>query len=159
MKALVGAGLLGFLAFMIWYLTLSAGDSEKYMVVQIAYGNPATKMIEMHTNVGIAMVAMDPVQDEQGKKKDLNDWVKEHFTMTDAAGKNISFERRNNSNVIKSHQVLGTPEFFIVSRLVPGVPYTLDYKPRAKGPKVFRYKFTAPAQPEKPSQVSFDLVR
>ncbi len=159
MKALAGAGLLGFLAFTVWWMSASVGDSGKYMPIQVAFGNPGEKVVEMHTNVGVTMVAMDPLKDEKGKRKDMNDWVTEHFILTDSTGKTLKLERRNNSNVIKPHQVLGTQEFFIVSRLIPGEAYTFDFIPAVKGTKTFRHKFTAPAQPEKPSVVSFELVK
>jgi hypothetical protein len=159
MKGLAGMGLLGFLALTAWWMTASVGDSNKYMAIQLAYGNLGKKGIEMHTNVGITMVAVDPLKVEKDKKKNMDDWVQEHFTLTDSSGQSLPFERRNNSNVIKAHQALGTQEFFIVACVKPGTQYQFDYKPVAKGTQTYRYKFIAPAQPEKPATINFDLVR
>jgi hypothetical protein len=159
MKAVMGAVALGVTAFVIWWALLSTSTQEKYLPIQIGYGNGNEKQIEMHTNVGVAMVAMDRRDDDLKKMQDLDEWVKDHFKLTDAAGKPVKMERQNNSKVIRPHQVLGTQEFFLVSKLKPGEEYTYDYKPRFREPFVFRYKFTAPAQAEKPSTYNFNLVK
>lgn len=158
MKALVGAALLGILAFVIYWSTMAAGDSEKIFPIQIAYGNAKEDEIEMHTNVGVAMVAMDR-GDEFGKIKNLDEWVADHFKLTDSAGKAVRMDRQNNSKLIKPHQVIGTEEFFLSSRLKPGEAYTYEYKPRSKGTKVYQHKFTAPSQNGQPATYNFELVR
>jgi hypothetical protein len=158
MKAVLGAVVMGVIAFVIWWTLISAGDQEKYLPIQIGYGNVNDGQIEMHTNVGVAMVAMDQ-RDDFKKMQDMDVWVADHFKLTDSAGKPVRMDRQNNSKIIKPHQVIGTQEFFLVSRLKSGEEYRYEYKPRMKEPFVFRYKFIAPAQAEKPFTYNFDLVK
>lgn len=158
MKALLGAVVLGVVAFVIWWSLISAGDQEKYLPIQIAYGNVQEDKIDMHTNVGVAMVAMDRRLDIK-EMQNLDNWVTEHFKLSDSAGNPVRMERQNHSKVIKPHQVIGTQEFFLVSTLTPGEEYTYDYKPRMKEPFVFRHKFVAPGKAEKPATYNFNLVK
>lgn len=157
-KPLVVAAFVGILGFVAYWSTMAAGDSEKIFPIQIAYGNAGEGQLEMHTNVGVAMVAMDR-GDEFGKIKNLDEWVTDHFKLTDAAGQPVRMDRQNNSKLIKPHQVIGTEEFFLVSKLKQGEQYTYEYKPRAKEAKTYQYKFKASNHADKPLTYNFDLVR
>lgn len=159
MKAIFAAIVLGALAYVVWYGLISAGSSDPYIAIQMGYGNAKDGEIEMHTNVSVVMVAMDRNDRELNKIKTPDEWVAAHFKLTDSAGNPIRLDRQNNSKVIKPHQVIGTQEYFLVSKLKAGERYTFDYKPRYKEPDVFRYTFAAPAKADKPMTYNFMLVK
>lgn len=159
MKALIGAVVVGVLAYMIWHGLISAAGSDPYIAIQMGYGNASDGEIEMHTNVSVLLVAMDRDDRDLKKVKTPDEWIAAHFKLTDSAGKAVRLDRQNNSKVIKPHQVIGTQEYFVVARLKSGQQYTFDFKPRLKEPDVFRHTFTAPAKADKPMTYNFMLVK
>jgi hypothetical protein len=108
--------------------------------------------VDMHIVVGVALANVSAARDSSVKPKNWDDWIRDHFSLTDSAGKKVTLRRQSNSKVIKAHEVaqmVGTEEFFIAANLKVGQTYTLDYIGDLTTHKTYRCEVTAPSAPEK----------
>ena len=161
MKWLSGVGLLIFLAVMVYWMSAAGGgDSQETQFLPIAFGNPTEDRIEMNVIVGVVLAHHDRKQDaNRNKPFSWADWVKDHFTLTDADGNEVEFQRRNNSKIINSleqQKMVGTPEFFLTAPLAPGQDYCLAYTPVVADGTTYEYRFTAPAQTQRVEQKTLE---
>ena len=152
MKVIAGIGLLALLGGLgYWYATTTSDTESAAINIPLAFGNVAGTQVDMHIVVGVALANISAAKDPSLKPKSWDDWIRDHFAMTDSAGKKVTLRRQSNSKVIKAHEVaqmVGTEEFFIVANLKVGQTYKLDYIDVAAH-KTYRCEVTAPSAPEK----------
>ncbi|NLE61274.1 MAG: hypothetical protein GX616_23235 [Planctomycetes bacterium] len=162
MKAFAGIGLLIFLVVLGYWLARTSTDTESRAVdIPIAFGNVAGGQVEMHVVVGIALANVSAAKERSLKPRDWNQWMRDHFLLTDPAGKKVDLSRQNNSKVIKPHEVaqlVGTEEFFMIAKLKSGQSYTFDYVADLATGKSYRCQVVAPATAEKARQFRFELL-
>ncbi len=153
MKAIAGIGLLALLGMLgYWYATTTSDTESAAINIPLAFGNVSGPQVDMHIVVGVALANVSAAKDPSLKSKSWDDWIRDHFSLTDSAGKKVTLRRQSSSKVIKAHevaQVVGTEEFFIVANLKVGQRYTLDYIGDVTTRKTYRCEVTAPSAPEK----------
>jgi hypothetical protein len=157
-------GMLGFLAFGVlvvvgfgWYYAKEMAKPSP-LLIPFAIGSPKGDALEMHMAVSMVMVNVDPriVTDE--RVEPWSEWIDAHFKLKDEKGQSLTLMRNNSSKVIDDRKV-GSPEFFLVSKVEPNVNYTLEYLPfRAAGGKLHRYEFVAPPEGEDFARVAMELI-
>ncbi|MHC4445191.1 MAG: hypothetical protein ACYTF1_07935 [Planctomycetota bacterium] len=157
MKYFAGFGLLGFLVVMSIWMTVGAGGEDPGINIAMSYGNPGGGEIDMHVVVGVLMANKDRMKDGM-QIKPWPEWIADHFDLEDASGKVFKLRRTNHSRLIKPHQIMGTHEFFMATRLKIGVSYTFEYVPDTDVDKRYRYQFTAPSAAQKVQYCAFKLV-
>jgi len=135
-----------------------AGGEDPAIYMQTAFGNVTDNEIEMHTVVGVVIANKDRLRQGELKAMSWPEWISEHFVLQDASGEVLELQRTNNSKLIKQHEVVGTQEFFLVTKLEIGQDYTFDYIPEIGAAKCYRREFTAPSSPEKVRQYLFSMV-
>ena len=137
-----------FLAITIYWMSVHTGSNEPDVGIQMAFGNPADNEIELHVVVGVLLANQDRARAKDLKLKSWDEWMVEHFFLTDGAGETVELRRTKNSSLIKPHQVIGTEEFFMVARVRSGEEYTFDFVPTGEESIPRRCAFTAPAADE-----------
>jgi len=153
MKVIAGVGLLLLVGLFAFWLSRTSTDTDNAaMNIPLAFGNVAGTQVDMHIVVGIALANVSASRDPSLKPKSWDDWMRDHFSLTDSSGKKVTLRRQTNSKVIKPHEVaqtVGTEEFFIVANLKSGQTYTLDYIASGPSATTYRCQVTAPSAPEK----------
>lgn len=160
MKAFAGLGVILFLVITLYWMSAHAGTDEPDLGIQMAFGNAADNEIDLHVVVGVLLANKDRAKEKllNIKPKSWDDWIVEHFFLTDSAGKRTELTRKTNSSLIRPHQVIGTEQFFMVARVKSGEDYTFDFVPTGEESITHRYLFTAPAVDEKVRLCMFKQV-
>ncbi len=129
------------------------------VVIGMAAGNPQEGELELHIVVSMGMVTADIVPaGGRGGALLWDQWISDHFSLRDAAGKNVTFAREGHSTLI-SDQKAFNPEFFLRARVKAGQTYTLDYTPVAGEPRRCRNTFTVPPEGLPFQRAQFDPVK
>lgn len=126
-----------------WFL-MQKVTSEDTFQVKTAFGIPNEGTIELNVVATMGMTAKEAPRVDEKLQPKWDEWVQEHFFLTDAAGNSVPIGMRFSSDVIKPAQVMGTPEGYLVAKLKQGTAYQFDYKPKRAEAKRYRYSFTAP---------------
>ena len=158
MRAFGGLGLLfGLGGIMLWFLAISSGKEGMYL--PIAFGNVAGNQVELNTIVGVTLAATSRAHDKEQKYKSWDDWIDDHFVLTDATGKTFMLDRRGNSKIISrtdTTRTVCTEEFYLSATLTVGQPYVLEFIGDDESRTHYRHEFTAPAQVEKVKNVMLE---
>ncbi len=160
MKAIGGFGIVLALAIMAYWFSLSAGGEDTGVDLPIAYGNVAGGQVDMDVLLGVVMAHRTRQKDPPNAQRTADEWVRDHFVLTDSRGQKVPFARQSSSKLIKAHEVqqlVGTEEFFLAAKLKVGESYTFDYMLDPQG-RPYRYRFTAPAKAEKVRTCRFEAT-
>lgn len=158
MKQMVGLFVVGLVVIALittYNLHEMTKDHGRWFVV--AYGKPVSGEMPMHVALPIAIQGTDPPKLlPSGRYQDWNEWIDDHFDLTDAAGKDIKIGRIAHTKLI-GEQDAGNVECYLDLRVKPGAAYTLDYIPVSTAPDKYRLEFTAPSAATDPERIQFDL--
>jgi hypothetical protein len=158
MRGLVGLVVVGIIATLaILYYTVGGGggDSGDYFTAAVGYGKTAGGAYEVHVGVEFTMVKVEGPK-LKGPGSTWPEWVKEHFTLVDAAGKEITLTRTNHSRLVGGQ---GTWDFFLSAPARPGATYTLTYKPRRDDPVCYRKEFKTSESGNDMARIMLDKVK
>lgn len=150
MKNLIVLFVIGLLIFSaVYYVTFKTSE-DPGQNFGLAFGNADGDAIEMHTVIFGLTIRRDPPRvDLKTGTTYWDEWVQNHFQLTDAAGNPVPLKREMGSSVIQGKDIkAGTPEFFLVAVLKKGAKYDFDFVPYRGSPDVYRYSFTCPSQDE-----------
>ncbi len=159
MKGMIGFAVLalaaGF-ALMTWNANEWSRDHGQW--IGLAFDKPgANGVMKMHICVQQGLLMTDPPKVTENGAVLYNEWVDDHFTLTDGQGQDIDIRRIAHSPMISDRQAMNV-EFFLEARLTPGGSYTVDYIPVTTGTQRYRYEFSAPTAAQEFARENFDPV-
>src|SRR5262245_4230639 len=141
---LAGAGGVG-----MWWMSAQKPQGE---LIPVGFGEASSDGIPLELAVSMFMPK------REGPKLrgviQWEEWIDSHFVCRGPSGDPIKFHRANFSKSIPE-SVSGTPEFFIIGIVKPGVKYTFEYAPVLAEPQRLQWEFTAPAAKQPGERVMF----
>ena len=145
--AMVGAGL--------YCGVMKEAMSDQGIWLLTAIGNLNEKNVEMVVSVELgATVRARPKVDSQMNPL-WDEWIAEHYELTDDAGKVQPFTRIAHSLLVDERKVKTLSEFYVRYVLEKGRGYSLEYKPKRDKKGHYRHTFTAPSDTTPPERVHF----
>ncbi|MBN2561408.1 MAG: hypothetical protein JXQ75_10810 [Phycisphaerae bacterium] len=158
MKGLIGLAVIGVIGvgLTLWLTVWSASDPG--IGIAHAFGEPTDGAIQLHVVVDMGMPIREPPRSNLKGTVFWDEWVEEHFVLRDDSGEKLEFQRRSSSTLIPDHKAGGTPEFYLMTKVRPGVSYTFDYIPRKAEPLRYRRTFVAPAEGQQMRRQTFEPV-
>ncbi|MBI5866248.1 MAG: hypothetical protein HZB38_17395 [Planctomycetes bacterium] len=151
-----GLGVLaaGVIVIAIMYFYFGSQVSKDIVTLPVAFGKPDAAGVEFNVAVSMFMPRKDPPK-LRGAVVQWDEWVSDHFQLTDASGAKIPLQRVNFSKLMDDRESGGTPEFWLKATLKPGATYRFGLTPILPAPK-YHYSLVAPTGESEATRVEFE---
>lgn len=140
MKALIALVVLAIIVTVIGFRFTNSSKIAESKPIGIAAGKVNNGLCKLDLVVSMGMARGEGPR-VKGGVADWNEWIAEHFILTDNTGKRVEMKRANFSDLISDKDAM-TPDSFLTAMIQPNVGYVLDYKPLRDDPLRYRFEVT-----------------
>lgn len=140
MKGLIVLVVIAILVAIIGFRFTSSSKTVESKPIGVAAGKATNGVCKFDMVISMGMARGEGPR-VKGGVPDWNEWISEHFILTDNSGTRVEMKRANFSDLISDKDAMN-PDSFLTAQIKPSVGYVLDYKPMRDDPRRYRFEFT-----------------